>query len=401
MFLLRNKCVVTMKHLMILRCGQKSIHSIWIHYVKAVMDVAFVYYDDSDFSTDKPTYSYYSKGTKLTGVHDFISNNPSVLEEYDFFWLFEDDLIISYESVQQIVEFVNNYQPALSAPTLSLGSFITHAIALQIPSLFIRGTDFVECMAPIMSRSFLHDTLQQFIEYPIWGIERYWQHLLWNKKEVAILYDQWPITHTRPVGSGTLYKVAQEMSINHAADEAKAFNLFGKKFNKFSNILFGVEDKFSRPFLTDGNLRKKIQLNSELIGRLYGNDIRNKILQETYFSNDFFVQFLSFPKVQKLLNLPNITEQESSIIAKEWSFGNFKNNVCYGIGMNFNVNGTISGYYNKNECYWKIVDGHFAILSKDKKPTTIFNKKEMINNKTVLIGEYVNNKSTLHYLKEH
>lgn len=329
-----------MKHLLILRCGKKSIHKIWMNRIRNLMDIAFVYYDDSNFSDDNPTYTFLSKGTKLTGVYDFIIHNETIINKYDYFWLFEDDLILPYTTAEGIINFIEIYNPSLSAPSLSSDSYFTHPFTLQLPSLLLRGVDTVECMSPIMNKNFLYLTLEQLKKYPIWGIERYWQHLLWKLKEVAFIYDKWPILHTRPVGKGTLYQTAHNNSINYAQDDYDALQLYTLKFNTFMNILFGIEDKFNSNCLYGSFLRNFINFNLQLLEEIHGNNILNKVLEKTFFSNNLFSQFLSFNIVKKLLNInKGINGDLSNVIVKEWSFGNQTTSETWCGNMIFNFNG--------------------------------------------------------------
>lgn len=394
-----------MKHLMILRCGTKSIHKSWIHLIQKIMDIAFVYYDNADFSQDNPTYTYKVEGTKLSGVHDFIINNPDIINQYDFFWLFEDDLYISYQSARKIVNFINKFQPVLSAPSLTLESFFTHPITLQQQTLLLRGTDFIECMAPIMSRKFLKNTLAQLKEFPLWGIERYWQHLLWEMQEIAFIYDQWPIIHTRALGTGSLYQTAEKLHIDFLADDSKARDLYGGKFNhSLPTILFGLTNQSDPEFLIASQLKKHINFNYYIFEEIFenvANPIHNELLHQSNHRNTLFSQFLSFSTVQKLLSIRNFSPDESNIIVREWAYGSQTDNVCWCNNMQFDMKGRVHNYYHENEYYWKIINGNLNLISKDEKISTIFDHKEITpDNKIKLIGKFNGNEHQLHYLEE-
>lgn len=393
-----------MKHLMILRCGKNSLHKAWIHHIRKIMDIAFVYFDDSDFSNDKPTYSYFVEGTKLSGAHDFIVNHPKIIEQYDYFWIFDDDIHIPYQSAKGIIDFIKKYKPTLCAPSLTQDSYFTHPMTLQQPSLFLRGTDFVEVMVPIMSKKFLKDTTDQMKEFPMWGIERYWQYLLWEHQEIAFIFDQWPVIHTRPVGTGSIYKMAEKLKINVLGDDAKSIELYGKKFNNSpTNILFGLTNETMPTFLTASKLRSYLSRSHHTLNELYGESthhITNDILNRTNYQNTLFSQFLSFPTVQKLLTIDNITPEASNMMVREWAFGNKNQPQPWTRNMVFGMDGRIQNYYNKNEHYWEIIDGIFHIFSIDRKTYTAFDKTEVINNKIVLTGKFSGSNHPIHYLEE-
>jgi hypothetical protein len=80
--------------------------------------------------------------------------------------------------------------------------------------MLFRGTDFVEIMAPIMSRDFLRLALPHFDEnFSSWGYEWLWRKLLNDRRAFAAILDAAPIVHTRPIGQGSLYK-------NHSREAA-------------------------------------------------------------------------------------------------------------------------------------------------------------------------------------
>ncbi|WP_218777692.1 hypothetical protein [Acetobacter malorum] len=389
-----------MKHLMLLRLGKKSIHKSWIYRLRKIMDIAFIYYDDSNFSEDSPDYEAFFEGTKLTGIKKFLDTNPNILENYDYFWLFEDDLVISHETADGIISFINKYRPVLSAPSLTADSFYTHPVMFQNIDLMLRGTDFVECMSPIMSREFLRDTLKEFEAYPIWGIEYYWQHLLWEKRELAFIYDKYPISHTRPTGHGSLYKNAEGKNINHIEDNAIAQELYGKKFNKYINVLFGMQDNFNPSILVSDDLREYIDSGSRHLVKLHGDHIIPCLKNDTYFANSLFTQFLSFQRIQEIFGLHDITPLESQLIVRTWSFGRIEPHAEWAKKLKFDISGNIRGYNNSNERYWKVIDDNLVILGDDKMTSTVFNHISQDNGKFYLQGEHKKSSNMIHYLKE-
>ena len=389
-----------MRHLLILRCGEKSIHRSWINRVRDRMDMAFVYYDHANFADDRPTYEDYIEGTKLTGVHDFLKKYPDLIEQYDYFWLAEDDLYLPYKSIVGIIDFIDQFRPVLCAPSLTADSYITHPITLKNNKLFLHGTDFVECMIPIMHRSFLSKTLSQFIEFPVWGIERYWQYLLWEFKEIAFIFDQWPIVHTRPVQSGSLYKTAANMAINLPADDQRAYNLYGQKFGRFINTLFGVTNDFDSKMLTGHLLREKMKYGMEDIEHFHGEKATADIYMRTLYMNDLFTQFLSFPTVQKLLRMPYITANESNIIVRDWSFGNLSENKIWCKFMKFDPSGKVIGYDQNNEHAWKMVNGKFAFFSREGEMTNLYENVSYNNGCLEMTGYHKGDPNNIHFLKE-
>ena len=165
--------------LIIVRAGRNSIHRSWIWTINGLADVAVSAYDDSDFSGDGARYVHAFVGGKFPGVMAFIERHPEVIDEYEYFWLFEDDLVLPFESLQRISALLARFRFVLSAPGLSYYSFFTWPLAVANSRFLFRGTDFVEVMMPIMSRAFLLAAMPAFNDnYTAWGHEWLWRKLL-------------------------------------------------------------------------------------------------------------------------------------------------------------------------------------------------------------------------------
>ena len=392
-----------MRALIVLRCGTGSLHKSWIVRARALYDTAFVYFDDADFSADGPTYSAAIRGTKYTGIRDFFLQNPEILERYDYFWLLEDDLFVGYETLLGMLDFVERIRPVLCAPSLSPESYYTHPVMIQNDALVVRGTDFVECMAPMMSRAFLRQSLDQFAAYPIYGIERYWQHLLWEMREVAYILDSCPIVHTRPVGGGGLYQLEALLGIDKFHDDLAAGEKYGQRFNRYVNTLFGVSSAGGIPALVVG---------SELIDRYRAGAARflqleassrtaiEQVVDHTGFTNPFFSRFLTFDSVRRLLYLREFTELESDLIVRDWTFGSSRNGD-YAESFLLRPSGRIGGYVNDNEYEWRMDGPDLLLLSRAGQVTTRFTDLSVIDGKMVLQGRYSDQEDVFHYLREH
>jgi hypothetical protein len=193
--------------LLIVRAGRKSIHRSWLWTTNGLADVALSIYDDSDVSEDDVKFIHHARGGKFPGLMAFFDAFPQVIESYDYFWLFEDDLVLPFESLQQTVNILSRFPFDLSAPSLTYYSFFTWPIAVRNSQFLFRCTNFVEVMAPIMSRTFLRRAMVAFNDnFSGWGHEWLWSRLLAETQSFAAILDSAPITHTRPFGGGPLYK---------------------------------------------------------------------------------------------------------------------------------------------------------------------------------------------------
>ena len=227
--------------LMVLRAGKNSVHRSWIWTLYGLVDVAVSVYDNSDYSGDGVArFFHQSPGGKFSGVKNFLDTYPSVIEEYDYFWLFEDDLTLPFASLQMVLKLLARFPSPLSAPALSHESIMGYPINMTNSKFLFRGTDFVEQMMPIMSRDFLCAALPAFNDnYSGYGQEWLWQKLLKERRSFAVIINSAPITHTRPYHFGSLKQNKSPSSADFAIEMGN-FLTKHEIFNSHPRNYFGV-----------------------------------------------------------------------------------------------------------------------------------------------------------------
>jgi len=224
--------------LIIIRAGHGSIHPSWLWFVKGVADVALSIYDDSVWPTDGARFVHYATGGKFPGLLAFFQAFPGVIETYDYFWLFEDDLDLPFQSLRRTLDILTVFPFDLAAPSLTCDSFFSWPIAVRNSQFQFRCTNFVEVMAPIMSRAFLRRALPAFGDnYSGWGHEWLWQRLLAETGSFAGILDCAPITHGRRFGAGTLYQNRPAEGWTPEEDKARLLAKYGLDGDvKFRNV---------------------------------------------------------------------------------------------------------------------------------------------------------------------
>jgi hypothetical protein len=192
--------------LIIVRVGRRSIHRSWTWTTNGLADLALSTYDEMDCSGDGAQYVHHCPGGKFQGILDFLRGQPGIIDSYDYFWLFEDDLVLPFSSLRKIVNILTYCPFNLSAPSLSTESFFSWPMMMSNESFVFRCTNVVEIMAPIMSKSFLQQAMIAFGDnFSGWGHEWLWSKLLAENGRFAAIFDVGPITHTRPSERGSLY----------------------------------------------------------------------------------------------------------------------------------------------------------------------------------------------------
>jgi hypothetical protein len=239
--------------LIIVRAGRDSVHRSWLSTVNGLADVALSIYDDRDWPADGVTFVHHARGGKFPGLMAFFEAFPEVIESYDYFWLFEDDLHLPFESLRQTVDILRVFPFDLAAPSLTYDSFFSWPIAVRNSQFLFRCTNFVEVMAPIMSRAFLRRAMPAFNEnYSAWGHEWLWERLLAETRSFAAILDSAPITHGRPFGAGSLYQNCPKDCWTPEADKERLLEKYGLDGNvKFRNYFAVTAGKPNRILVND------------------------------------------------------------------------------------------------------------------------------------------------------
>ena len=219
------------KALVVLRCGDASLHPEYVNQY-ADFDVVLSYFgNDLPYDLTHIQYVHYCKGSKWEGLSAFFQANPSIWQAYDYIWLPDDDLSSDVANINQFLQIAAQERFDLAQPGLTHNSYWSFLITRQVKGLRYRVSNFVEVMAPLFSRSAFAVCVDTFAENKSgFGLDFLWRTLLKGRK-IGII-DQTPVFHTRPVGSAGNGMGAQKAGhVVTPRDERKA--LF-KKYRIFA-----------------------------------------------------------------------------------------------------------------------------------------------------------------------
>lgn len=273
-----------MKTLVVLRCGDQSLHPNWVNK-HANFDVILSYFgNDLKYDLSHIKHVHYFKGSKWEGLYDFFKFNEKLWKSYDYIWLPDDDLDTTVENLNEYFQLNNAHGFALSQPALTHHSYYSHPITLKVNNFIYRETNFVEVMAPCFSNEAFQKCMETFFENQSgWGLDSLWPHILSSFK-IGIL-DKTPIYHTRPVGS------AGNGTGNSNTSPQNEFNSLITKYyliprlNCFSGLLS------TNQFITN----RAILFHHICIGsqksRLSTKKSFQKLYKEVFFSSHFFIEF--------------------------------------------------------------------------------------------------------------
>lgn len=188
------------KALVVLRCGDASLHPEYVNQY-ADFDVVLSYFgNDLPYDLTHIQYAHYCKGSKWEGLNAFFQANPSIWQAYDYIWLPDDDLSSDVANINQFLQIAAQERFDLAQPGLTHNSYWSFLITRQVKGLRYRVSNFVEVMAPLFSRSAFAVCVDTFAENKSgFGLDFLWRTLLKGRK-IGII-DQTPVFHTRPVGS--------------------------------------------------------------------------------------------------------------------------------------------------------------------------------------------------------
>ena len=239
-------------NLVIITCGQKSLHQFWEqdHKADSNFDLALLIYDDSsynDINSANAKYIQKNKGIKFKLFNQFLKENPNVINEYEYFLLFDDDLLCTVDDLSQFFNIIKEHNFDLSQPSLTQDSYYSHIPTVKHDNSYYRLTNYVEIMCPAFSQRFLKEVMPIFdeMEFGIgWGLEQYWFEFLENYKGISKylgkvgVIDAVSVKHTKPAMSGTFYKdidFGKEMTYIISKCDTEKYIWGGKEIVSYDN----------------------------------------------------------------------------------------------------------------------------------------------------------------------
>jgi len=207
------------KNCIIASVGKKSLHRHWLPKTQNY-DVHLIVYDDS-YSRFKHDSAYISvdKGYKLKLVYRYLEKHPEYLAHYEYFFIPDDDILISNENIERLFELMQKYSLSIAQPAL-LDSYFTYPSLVKDKFTLLRYTNMVEMMLPCFSKDALKKVLFTFNENESgWGTDFHWGNIInITGKEMAVI-DSIFAKHTRPIQS------SKEENINNLTNYMQKYNL--------------------------------------------------------------------------------------------------------------------------------------------------------------------------------
>lgn len=199
------------RNLVILRGGDKSLHADWLGPVgrERSWDMVVSYFGDDPAMHQRPdVLRIDGKGPKWLGLHALLTSGQIDWQRYERIWLPDDDLACTPESIDRLFMLAEYHELALCQPSLSHDSYISHAGTVHNPRFLLRRTNFVEVMAPVLTRELLERVLPTLTENDSgWGLDYLWPMFVDRPRRDIGVLDAIQIRHTRPVGGPNYEKL--------------------------------------------------------------------------------------------------------------------------------------------------------------------------------------------------
>jgi len=205
---------MTKRNLVVVRAGDKSLHPHWVAGEgERNWELVVSYFgDDPELYRDGEAPRIDAKGPKWQGLAALFRRHPEFLQNYDYIFLPDDDLMMAKADVNRLFDICRAYRLQAAHPALSANSYFSHLTALRNSATRLRFTNFIELMAPCLSAEMLAATKDYFGKTVSgWGLERAWAKRA-GQTGMAII-DEVTVFHTRPVG-GPNYKILREKGIS-------------------------------------------------------------------------------------------------------------------------------------------------------------------------------------------
>lgn len=153
----RCNTIAVHRNLVIVRAGDTSLHEKWFSgRVDRNWDLIVGYSgDDPGLFRGPDVLRVDIKGPKWPALYRLVQDLDELVFDYDYIWLPDDDLEMDVASINTMFDMCAEHQLSLAQPALTRDSRVNHLITVVDLRYTMRYTNFVEGMAPCLSREFL------------------------------------------------------------------------------------------------------------------------------------------------------------------------------------------------------------------------------------------------------
>ncbi len=243
------QAIMKRRYLLICVVGDNSLHSNWFNN-EDKFDILTIYYGNcprkGNYFKQNSKFYHSSTGNKYNLISNVIHEQKVPLNDYEYIWCPDDDLLISSNDVFNFLEISRDKQLLLSQP--SMKGFVSHKITKPRLLHTIRFTNFVEVIAPLFRKDIFCCLLYTFnFNESGWGLDFLWPKLLGYPKDKIAIIDSIQMVHTKCIGRDYsrfekhpaihLTEILNKFDINYYEDNSRNFIVY-------SRVILGLQFGF-------------------------------------------------------------------------------------------------------------------------------------------------------------
>ena len=158
-------------------------------------DIFVIYYGNNERNYNryksKVKFIEKRKGSKFQNLKYLLEKKPEILENYDYFFIVDDDIIMSTSDINNMFFVADKYKLSICGPAFRPGSKISHGVTKQKSNTLLSYTNFVEVNTPLFDRKSLQN-LMKYLDPKLigWGIDflYIWCNGIHRKNAYAIVH---------------------------------------------------------------------------------------------------------------------------------------------------------------------------------------------------------------------
>ena len=180
-----------------------NLHRQWLgNDAERVFDLFLSFYKDFDGTLQEDKlYCEYRPGKKVAGYSAILEEYSSLISNYKYVAFLDDDLQISSQELNKLLNIANKNKFRISQPSLTLDSYYSYAALLQDNAYEFRAVNFIEMMCPIFRSDMLPVVRQLFSLGLESGIDLIWCNTLNPSPGDFAVIDEIAVRHIAPVGA--------------------------------------------------------------------------------------------------------------------------------------------------------------------------------------------------------
>jgi hypothetical protein len=193
-------------NLVVVCAGDESLHPNYLEPQRNY-DLCVVYFGEQHNRYQNHAEHYLaSKGLQTQLLDKLFRQKPELLEQYEQFWLPDDDLETITADVNRMFDLFSSSDFYIAQPSLKSDSIASFSM-LTCKGLGSCETNFIEIMCPLFRRRSLQDSVKFFAESATgWGVDELWSVRAIEKGEKLGIFDQVQVGHYRSIGSAQWYQ---------------------------------------------------------------------------------------------------------------------------------------------------------------------------------------------------